>query len=250
MAYADATTNGRIILDHEGEMDVSLSEAVECGDLIGPSAGTWKLADAAGASSVNVFPELIASKKAASGDIIVAYRSAVIGGVTGGTKGSTLFLADAAGETLETVGTMPYVVGFVLTATTIFLCPQDINNVLGTKLNRTLAETVSANKTLALADCGVLQLVDTDSITVTLPATVVGYSYTIMNYAADGAAIVKIAPNASDLIAGGNATATDADTWNNTKATAKRGDFISIVGDGVNGWMITEMKGIWAVIAI
>ena len=114
----------------------------------------------------------------------------------------------------------------------------------------TLAETVSANKTLALADCGVLQLVDTDSITVTLPATVVGYSYTIMNYAADGAAIVKIAPNASDLIAGGNATATDADTWNNTKATAKRGDFISIVGDGVNGWMITEMKGIWAVIAI
>lgn len=107
-------------------------------------------------------------------------------------------------------------------------------------------ETVADNKTLDDGDCGVIQNVTVDAKIVTLPATVVGYSYTIRNGGADGTVAVTVSPNASDKIFGNGFTATDNKDAINTKATAKKGDYIKLVGDGVNGWMITEVAGIWA----
>jgi len=116
---------------------------------------------------------------------------------------------------------------------------------------------IDTSKTLAITDCGVVQDIIADGITITLPATVVGYSYTIRNAGKpktggpagsgdDGSILVTIAPNASDLIAGGTWTAADNTAILNTKATAKVGDELQIVGDGANGWMVTKMVGIWA----
>lgn len=116
---------------------------------------------------------------------------------------------------------------------------------------------IDTSKTLADTDCGVVQNVIADAITITLPATVVGYSYTIRNGGVkktgaprgtgdDGSVLVTIAPNASDKIAGSTWTATDNKAALNTKATAKVGDELTIIGDGVNGWMITKQVGIWA----
>jgi hypothetical protein len=45
-------------------------------------------------------------------------------------------------------------------------------------------------------------------------------------------------------------TASDADTLNNTKATAKVGDEVSLLGNGTTGWNITSMRGTWAQIAV
>jgi len=120
---------------------------------------------------------------------------------------------------------------------------------------------VTENKTLAITDQGLVQNVVTDGVTVTLPATVVGYAFTIRNggdnptgtpsgAVSDGSALVTVLPNASDLIAGNGYTASDADSINNTKATSKVGDEISLVGNGTTGWNITGSKGTWEQIAI
>lgn len=105
---------------------------------------------------------------------------------------------------------------------------------------------VTADKTLAEGDNGITQVVMADAKVITLPATVVGYSYTIVNGMADGACLVTVSPNASDKIMGNGFTSADNKDALNTKATAKNGDYIQLVGDGVNGWMVVGVSGIWA----
>lgn len=116
---------------------------------------------------------------------------------------------------------------------------------------------LDTSKTLAITDCGIVQNVIADGIVITLPSTVVGYTYTIRNNGVpktssaagtgdDGSVLVSVSPAAADLIAGGTWTAADDKDALNTKLTAKVGDEITIVGDGVNGWMVTKMQGIWA----
>jgi len=92
---------------------------------------------------------------------------------------------------------------------------------------------VTGAKTLALADCGVVQNV-TATATVTLEATVVGTKH-VVRVGADGIT-VTIAPNASDKIAGNGFTATDAKSVIFTNAPI--GSFVELIADGVNGWMI------------
>lgn len=125
-----------------------------------------------------------------------------------------------------------------------------------------MAVDVTENKTLAIKDQGYVQNVVADGLNITLPATVVGYNFTVRNGgdASTGApvgsgsnesAIVKITPDAADLIAGIELTASDADSINNTKATARVGDEITLIGNGTTGWNVAApVKGVWAQIAI
>jgi hypothetical protein len=121
------------------------------------------------------------------------------------------------------------------------------------------AVDVTEAKTLAITDQGTVQVVKTDAIAVTLPATVVGYTFTVMNGGAkisstgptgavsDGSVKVSISPNSVDLIAGGEiATAADDKDYINTKATSHVGDEVTLVGNGTTGWNVTRQKGIWA----
>lgn len=119
-------------------------------------------------------------------------------------------------------------------------------------------ENIDTSKTLALADNGIVQRVVADGITITLPATTAGACFTIMNggvpastsvgagTGSDASVLLTIAPNAADQIAGLNYTATDNKAALNTKATAKVGDFITLVGDGTNGWNVLFARGVWA----
>jgi len=117
-----------------------------------------------------------------------------------------------------------------------------------------IIETIIASKTLGLGDSGTIFLVGTDALVVTLPATKKGVSFTFVNSGADGNNIITISPNADDAIIGTIANAA-ADSVSgaladkdiiNTKATANKGDRITLVGDGVDGWYIVEGVGIWA----
>ena len=120
------------------------------------------------------------------------------------------------------------------------------------------AVDVTENKTLAITDQGIVQVVKTDAIVVTLPATVVGYSFTVYNGGAkitsgapdgargDGSILLALSPNSADLIAGGQITAADDKDYLNTKATSRVGDEVTVVGNGTTGWNITHQKGIWA----
>lgn len=107
-------------------------------------------------------------------------------------------------------------------------------------------ETVATTKTLDEGDIGVIQRVTADAGVITLPATVVGYVYIIENGGADGTVLATVSPNASDKIMGNGFTSADNKDALNTKATAKKGDRIVLIGDGVNGWMVQEVVGIWA----
>lgn len=116
---------------------------------------------------------------------------------------------------------------------------------------------VTENKTLTAADCGIVQNVLTDGITVTLPATVVSYFYIVRNggtyptnapvgAVSDGSVLVTIAPNSVDQIQGAGFTAADNKAALNTKLTSSVSDEMSLVADGVNGYMVTSFRGIWA----
>jgi hypothetical protein len=107
-------------------------------------------------------------------------------------------------------------------------------------------ETKSANYTVDAQDSGKIIYVDTDAKTITLPATDAGLTLTLVNAGADGAVALTISPNSSDKIMGFDITAADDKDLVNTKATARRGDFVTLVGDGADGWFILGMRGTWA----
>lgn len=119
-------------------------------------------------------------------------------------------------------------------------------------------ENIDTSKTLTLADCGVVQNVIADAITITLPATSAGATFYIRNGGApasssvgsgtgsDGSVLVSVAPNASDKIQGLAFTAADNKAALNTKLTARVGDYIHIVGDGIDGYNVLSARGIWA----
>jgi hypothetical protein len=119
------------------------------------------------------------------------------------------------------------------------------------------AVDVTENKTLAAVDGGVVQVVKTDAITVTLPSTADGLSFTVMNggdaasgtpvgAGADGSCAVNLSPAAADLITGVLATPVDNKDLINTKATSKVGDEVTVIGGDANGWNITSIKGVWS----
>ncbi|MBI4331994.1 MAG: hypothetical protein HY673_12000 [Chloroflexi bacterium] len=126
MAYADKTDGSRIILEGLGKVHVLLAEAVKPGDLIGLSAGTWKLAD----GNNSIFAELVAGEGGANAATIVAYRQALVRHAdSGGAKGDLLYLSDTAGGTGASAGTVAQVVGQVInvvasTYTDYLLAPQ------------------------------------------------------------------------------------------------------------------------------
>lgn len=99
--------------------------------------------------------------------------------------------------------------------------------------------TVSGAKTLADTDCGVVQNV-TATATVTLPSTVVGYTY-LVRVGKEGITLT-IAPGSVDKIAGNGFTATDNKAMIFTNQPA--GSYVQLVGDGVNGWMVQRINGV------
>jgi len=100
---------------------------------------------------------------------------------------------------------------------------------------------VTGAKALAIADQGVVQDVTPTAATavITLPATVVGYSFTV-RVGAPGKTI-SVAPNASDLIAGNGFTAADNKSLIFTNQPA--GSFVTLIGNGTTGWNVVGISG-------
>lgn len=140
----------------------------------------------------------------------------------------------------------------VMTVGSVAQAPDSIaagdNVTVGRELTFTygLKQTKSANYTMTEGDSGYITYIDTDAVVITLPATVVGYTYTFVNAGGDGAVAITLSPNASDKIMGAGLTAADNKDLINTKATARRGDSVTLIGDGVNGWFVQRMTGTWA----
>jgi len=107
-------------------------------------------------------------------------------------------------------------------------------------------ETKSANYTVDALDSGKIIYVDTDAKVITLPATDAGITVTFVNAGSFGTVLLTIDPNANDKIQGNDISSADNKDLLNTKATAQRGDFVTLVADGTDGWFITAQRGTWA----
>lgn len=124
-------------------------------------------------------------------------------------------------------------------------------NVLGFRdpwQHMTVRETLTGTKTFAAADAGKLFCVteDGDADALTLPATGAGLAITILAVGAFGTTAVTIDPNASDMILGPGITGADNKDLILTKATQRRGDFVSLQDADADGYVVTALRGTWA----
>ena len=105
----------------------------------------------------------------------------------------------------------------------------------------------TANYTVVItADSGKTLASTLDAIVYTLPSIAVGNTVTFVNMAEDGQAALNISPAAVDGITYAG-TAVDNKDLINTKATAKKGDFVTLASlDGVVAWQVVDVRGVWA----
>ncbi len=110
-------------------------------------------------------------------------------------------------------------------------------------------ETFSTSSATTKDDTGKGFWVDTDAQTVSLliAAALTGQDILVVNGGAFGTIAVQVDPNAADLIAGPNDTGADGGVAENTKVTARRGDFIHVVQAGDEGWHVKNIRGIWTI---
>lgn len=115
--------------------------------------------------------------------------------------------------------------------------------------HKTVRETLTGTKTFDAQDSGKLFCVTDagDADALTLPAIADGLSgITIMAVGAFGTTAVTIDPAAADMILGPDITGADNKDLICTKATQRRGDFVTLVAGDADGYMVTEMRGTWA----
>lgn len=121
--------------------------------------------------------------------------------------------------------------------------------------SRVTTSVAGGSVTLTTADCG-KTIISAGTYTFTLPATSVGCEITFTNGGADTNNLLSINPNDADQIWGVSlsnaAAAVDlegaaGDSMTNTAATAERGDNVTLIADGVDGWYAKGFfAGIWA----
>jgi hypothetical protein len=120
-----------------------------------------------------------------------------------------------------------------------------------------IAETFTAPD-----DCGDIMFANVDNTVIQLPdaaAANKGCEITVINNAADAAALVSLSPHATDGIdgscvgidgAGAATVVIFSGTVNkdirNTKATQEKGDYVKLISDGTAGWFVTGCVGEWA----
>jgi hypothetical protein len=126
---------------------------------------------------------------------------------------------------------------------------------LGTKpgWNQNYVQEVTESMNIYDYDSGKVFTVATDALVITLPAAEAGLKYTFINTGADGNNIITISPQSSDAIWGTITLAgsvvdlggTDNKDLINTKASAIKGDSVTLISDGTD-WFVAASTGIWA----
>jgi len=109
------------------------------------------------------------------------------------------------------------------------------------------AEEKTANYTVIInTDSGKSLASDLDGVVFTMPSIATGNTITFVNTAEDGTAELNISPAAVDGInyIGSN---TDNKDLINTKATAKKGDYVTLASlNGTTAWQVVAVRGVWA----
>ena len=115
--------------------------------------------------------------------------------------------------------------------------------------HKTVRETLTGTKTFDAEDSGKLFCVTDagDGDPLTLPAIADGLGgITILAVGAFGTTAVTIDPAAADKIHGPDITSADNKDLVLTKATQRRGDFVTLDLGDADGYVVTELRGTWA----
>ena len=109
------------------------------------------------------------------------------------------------------------------------------------------AEIKDSNYTVIVTtDSGKTITSTLDGFVVTLPSIAIGNTVTFVNMADDGQGEFSISPAAADGITYAGSS-TDNKDLINTKATAKKGDYVTLASlDGIVAWQVVDARGVWA----
>ena len=136
-------------------------------------------------------------------------------------------------------------------------------NSISNQVLRERAKTLTITTSTTLLENDSFQEINvaTDALVITLPkinADNLGLTYTIRNTGADANNIITLSPNALDAFIGGftfvtgstasmnRASGTVNKDWINTKATSKKGDWVTIKAVSLTNWYIQGGQGVWA----
>ena len=125
----------------------------------------------------------------------------------------------------------------------------DAGKFLDPWAHKTVRETLTGTKTFDAQDCGKLFCVTDagDADALTLPAIADGLGgLTILAVGAYGTTAVTVDPAAADMILGPDITGADNKDLICTKATQRRGDYVTLDLGDADGYVVTEMRGTWA----
>lgn len=149
-------------------------------------------------------------------------------------------------------GTENKFIGKAMTDKTV---TTDTTNVVklnaGAPISPVLLDKVWEDRAVAGANLDVQDVGKVINVTatavITLPATRLGYHFIIRNGSLDGIGQVTVSPQAADMLYGADLAGADNVDRINTLATANRGDFLELYGDGLGaaGYAIWSEKGIW-----
>ena len=126
MPFADHTTGGRIILQGEMPIKITLDDTCEVGDLIGYDAiddDAWERADANG----KIPAQLIAGEACeTSGVEITCFKMALVDFTSGctATPGDVVYLADTVGQYAAAPTWVPQDLGQMVSARVAFINPS------------------------------------------------------------------------------------------------------------------------------
>lgn len=107
-------------------------------------------------------------------------------------------------------------------------------------------QTVTTGLTLDAQDSGKVLCITTDALTQTLPAVEGMSNIRFLNCGAFGTVEITVSPNGSDMIEAADIAGEDNHDLINTKATARRGDYLDVDYSDANGWVVTAKVGTWA----
>ncbi|MBE3133664.1 MAG: DUF2190 family protein [Acidobacteria bacterium] len=108
-----------------------------------------------------------------------------------------------------------------------------------------ITSAVGLSLSAATHSGGVVHITD-DAQTVTLPTGVVGMDFVIQNDVADGGALLSVALDGNEIIAGENLTIAATKTADNTKETQNRGDYLHLVCNvAAVSWRCVAKRGTW-----
>lgn len=105
--------------------------------------------------------------------------------------------------------------------------------------------TSNVSVTVTAAQSGMTFVATAGDLVFTLPSTAAGLCYTFTQNTTAGSVGLSISPATADKIIGNGFTPLDNKDAINTKATARIGDSITLVGDGVDGWYVKSVSGTW-----